>query len=76
VWIMAFKHDLTTEDDITDFAKECKKYHHKLQKKIIVTLKDIDSNARLRALEEKIWTLDLNNLNQIFDMYSKPRIIA
>ncbi len=76
VWIMAFKHDLTTEEDITDFARECKKFHHKLQKKIIVTLKDIDSNARLRALEEKIWTLDLNNLNQIFDMYSKPRIIV
>ncbi|MCX5711609.1 MAG: hypothetical protein NTY47_00855, partial [Candidatus Omnitrophica bacterium] len=57
VWIMAFKHDLTTEDDVTYFAKECKKYHNKLQKKIIVTLKDIDSNARLRALEEKIWTL-------------------
>jgi len=75
LWIMAFKYDLLTEDDITDFAKECKKYRHKLQKKIIVRFQDIDANARLRALEEKILTWDLNNLNQILDLFSKPRVI-
>lgn len=75
VWIMAFKYDLLTEEDILDFTKECKKYRHKLQKKIIITLKDIDANARLRALEEKILTWDVNSLNQVLDLYSKPRLI-
>jgi hypothetical protein len=76
LWIIAFKHGLLTEEDIAEFAKECKKYHHKLQRKIIVALQDIDTNTRLRALEEKVWTWDLNNLNQILDLFSKPRIIA
>ncbi len=76
LWIMAFKYDLLTEDDIAEFAKECKKYRHKLQKKIIITFKDIDANARLRALEEKILTWDVNNLNQILDLFSKPRVIV
>jgi GTPase SAR1 family protein len=77
LWIMAFKQDLLTEDDITDFAKECKKYRHKLQRKIIITLQDeIDANTRLRALEEKIWTWDINSLNQILDLFSKPWVIA
>jgi len=76
LWIMAFKHDLLTEDDVTEFAKECKKYHHKLQRKIIVAFQDIDVNARLRALEERIWTWDLNNLNQILDLFYKPRVIV
>jgi polyhydroxyalkanoate synthesis regulator phasin len=76
LWIMAFKNDLLTEEDITDFARECKKYSHKQQRKIIVTLKGLDSNARLRALEEKIWTWDINNLNQIFDLFSKPWLVA
>jgi hypothetical protein len=76
LWIMAFKHDSLTEDDIAVFAKECKKYHHKLQKKIIIAFRDIDANARLRALEEKIWTWDIDNLNQILDLYSKPRVIS
>ena len=76
LWIIAFKHGFLTEEDIAEFAKECKKYRHKLQRKIIVALQDIDTNTRLRALEEKVWTWDLNNLNQILDLFSKPRIIA
>ncbi len=76
LWIMAFKHDLLTENDVAEFARECKKYRHKLQKKIIVAFNDIDPNTQLRALEEKILTWDINNLNQIFDLFSKPRVIA
>ncbi len=76
LWIIAFKHGLLNEEDIAEFAKECKKYHHKSQRKIIVSLYEIDTNTRLRALEEKVWTWDLNNFNQILDLYSKPRIIA
>ncbi len=76
LWIIAFTSGLLNEEDIAAFAKECKKYRHKLQKKIIVTLNDIDANSRLRALEEKITTWDINNINQLFDLYSKPRVIA
>ena len=76
LWILAFKRDSLTEEDVAEFAKECKKYQHKLQRKIIITLQDIDSNTRLRALEEKIWTWDINNLNEIFDLYSKPWVVV
>ena len=76
LWIMAIKSDALTEQDITEFAKECKRYHHKSQRKIIVTLKEVEPNARLRALEEKIWTWDLNSLNQMLDLFSKPRVIV
>ncbi len=76
LWIMAFQPEVLTEEDITEFARECKKYRHKLQKKIMVTFREIDANARLRALEEKILTWDLNNLNQILDLFLKPRVIV
>jgi GTPase SAR1 family protein/predicted transcriptional regulator len=76
LWIIAVKADLLTEEDIVEFSRECRKYRHKLQRKVIVTLKDIDNNTRLRALEEKIWTWDINSLNQILDLYSRPRVIA
>lgn len=76
MWIMAFKTGPLTEEDISEFAKECKKYRKKLEQKIIVTFRDIDSNARLRALEEKIITWDADSLNQIFDLFSQPRIIV
>lgn len=76
IWIVAFRHDMLTEDFVAEFSKECKRYRHKTQKKVIVTLKDIDANARLRALEEKIWMWDVNNINQLLDLFSKPRIIV
>ncbi|MDI6758127.1 MAG: ATP-binding protein [Candidatus Omnitrophota bacterium] len=76
LWVMAFKQELLVEEDIADFAKECKKYRHKLQRKIIVTLEGMDANTRLKALEEKIWAWDVNNLNQILDLYSKPWVVA
>jgi hypothetical protein len=75
-WIFGFKYDPLTEEDISEFSRECKKYRHKQQRKIIVTLRDIEQNSRLKALEEKIWTWDLNNINQLFDVFSKPRIIV
>jgi len=76
LWIVAVKQEQLSEEDVLEFSKECRKYRHKLQRKIIVTLKDIDMNTRLRALEEKIWTWDINSLNQMLDLYSKPRVIA
>ncbi|MFC1675369.1 ATP-binding protein [Candidatus Omnitrophota bacterium] len=76
LWIMVFKYDLLTEDDVADFAKECRKYRRKLQRKIVIALHDVDDNARLRAFEEKILTWDINNLNQVLDLFSKPRVIV
>ena len=76
LWILGFKHDLLTEHDITEFSRECKKYRHKLQRKIIITLNDIDANTRLRAMEEKIWTWDVSRLNQFLDLFSKPWVVT
>jgi hypothetical protein len=76
LWIVALKPDTLTEDDIVDFVKECKKYHHKLQRKIIITLREVDQNAHLRAMEEKVFTWDLNKLNQIFDLFCQSRVIV
>lgn len=75
VWIMGFKQGLLTEEDVAEFTKECRKYRQKMQKKIIIAFRDIEANARLKALEEKVLTWNVDNLNQILDLFSKPRII-
>jgi hypothetical protein len=76
LWIVAFKPDCLTEDDVVDFVKECKKYRHKLQRRVIITLREVDQNAHLRAMEEKVFTWDLNKLNQIFDLFSQSRVVV
>lgn len=75
LWIMGFKDEPLTDEDIAGFAKECRKYRHKMQRKIIVGLRGSDPNARLRAMEEKVWMWDLNNLNQMLDLFSRPRLV-
>lgn len=76
LWIMGFKNEPVTEDDITAFAKECRKYRNKLDKKIVVALQDVETNARLRALEEKIITWNLENINQLCDVFHRPRMVV
>ncbi|MFZ2385262.1 MAG: ATP-binding protein [Candidatus Omnitrophota bacterium] len=76
LWIMGFKNEPVTEEDIAAFAKECRKYRNKLDKKIVVALQDIETNARLRALEEKIITWNLENINQLFDIFHRPRVVV
>jgi len=75
LWIMGLKYEPLTEKDVIEFSRECKKYRSKTQRKIILAFQDIDANARLRAFEEKILTWDLNNLNQVLDLFSRPRVI-
>jgi len=76
LWILALRYGSISEDDIAEFAQECRRYRHRCQRRIIVSLQEIDPNARLRALEEKIWTWDVNHLNNLFDLYFKPRVIT
>ncbi len=45
------------------------------QRKIIVALRGIDSNATLLAKELKLWTWDLNDLNQLLETYGQQKVI-
>ncbi len=45
------------------------------QRKIIVALRGIDSNATLLAKELKLWALDLDDLNQLLETYGQQKVI-
>ena len=76
LWIMAIKSDVLTEEDIVDFTKQCRRLRYaKPQRKVIITNYNIDTNVRLKAMEEKVLTWDFDDLNLILDLYNKPRII-
>jgi len=76
LWIMAIKPDSLTEEDIIDFSNQCQRLRYaKPQRKVIITNSQIDSNVRLKAMEEKVLTWDFDDLNLILDLYNKPRVI-
>lgn len=76
LWIMAIKPGILTEEDIVDFSRQCHRLRYaKPQKKIIITNFDVDTNVRLKAMEEKVLTWDLDDLNLILDLYNRPRVV-
>ena len=75
LWLCAVKDREVGENEVAEFALRCKKNKDKIHKRLLITLKGIDVNAKLLASEEKIVTWDINNLNLLFDLYGKQQMI-
>jgi len=76
LWIAMLKEDLVTEEDVSEFIRECKKYRsEKLQRRLIIAFSDIDINARLLSKAQRIQTWDTQVLNLLSDIYNRPRIV-
>jgi len=76
LWIAGIKEDYVGEDDIIEFIDACKKFkYNKPLKRILITLDEMDVNARLIAKEEKIITWDLPCINSLLEIYGRPRIV-
>ena len=76
IWITGLKEGKIGEEDVREFVNICKKFkYNKFQKKIFITLNELDANASLIAKEEKISTWDVSFLNSLLDIYGRPRII-
>lgn len=75
LWLAAIKEDGIKEHDVNEFLATSKKFKHKIINKVIISLGDIDRNAKLLAKESRIMTWDIASLNNLFDLFGKPRII-
>jgi len=76
LWIAAIKEGSISEQDVNEFILNTKKFKHKVTNKIIVGLGGIDRNAKLLAKESSVITWDISCLNNLFDLYGKPRIFV
>lgn len=76
LWVTGLKTEKAEEEDIVEFAGICRRLKYSQpQKRIFITLDDIDENARLIAKEEKISTWDMPLVNSLLDIFDKPRIV-
>jgi len=75
LWLAAVKEEGLNEHDVNEFIQNAKRYKHKTINKLILCLGDIDRNARLLAKESHILTWDLASINNLMDIYGKPRIV-
>ncbi|MBI2870897.1 MAG: ATP-binding protein [Candidatus Omnitrophica bacterium] len=75
-WVGHITNGHTSEAEITHFARELKKSRLPVKRKIIISQRPLDINARLVAKEAKIWTWDLDEINLLLNLYGQPKIIV
>jgi len=74
-WLCQVFREPVTEGDVASFAEEVKQFRRQFQRRIMVATGGIELNAKLMAQEAKIQVWDLENLNGLFDLYGKLRLI-
>ncbi|MFH0731862.1 MAG: hypothetical protein V2A72_02945 [Candidatus Omnitrophota bacterium] len=74
LWIFSVFRKQIAEDDILDFINYCKNQKHKVSRKVLIVLNDITPEAKLLALEERMWIWSLNELNALLNLYGKPKM--
>ena len=74
-WLVILKRDPVHENDLNGILEEIKKFDHKPTKSIIVSLSGLDENARVRALQEKLWIWDEDQLNALMHLFDEPTIV-
>lgn len=72
-WICGIEKNFVDEAKIGYFLEKTKRKD--FIKKILITLDGIDANAKLTALDAKVWIWDQNILNELFTLFEKPRLI-
>jgi hypothetical protein len=75
-WMCQVAHDSVKEDDIRVFLNDVKEEKTKVIKKVLVAISGSELNAVLTAKNANIAIWDLKNLNQLMDVYDRPKVIV
>ena len=74
-WLIALKKDPVHENDLNAFLEEMKKMSPKPTRCVIVSLSGLDDNAKIRALQEKLWVWNEDEINTLMHLYDEPYIV-
>ncbi|MBF0511922.1 MAG: ATP-binding protein [Candidatus Omnitrophica bacterium] len=74
-WLVVLKKDPVQERDLNGILDEIKKLEPKPLRCVILSLNGLDENARVRALQEKLWVWDENQLNCLMHLFDEPIIV-
>lgn len=72
-WICCIEKNFVDEAKIGYFLEKAKRKD--MIKKILITLDGIDANAKLKALDAKVWIWDQHILNELLTLFEKPRLV-
>jgi AAA+ ATPase superfamily predicted ATPase len=74
-WLVVLKKDPVHDNDLNAILEEIKKLDPKPSRSVIVSLSGLDETAKLRALQEKLWIWDEDQLNSLMHLFDEPIIV-
>jgi len=74
-WLVVLKKDPVHDNDLNGILEEIKKLDPRPARSVIVSLNGLDENAKVRALQEKLWIWDEDQLNSLMHLFDEPIIV-
>ncbi len=74
VWLIAVKGENVSEAEVSALLEESRKNASKPQRHLIISLKTLDENTRLKALQERCWIWNEDEINTLLTLFNKPYI--
>ena len=75
VWFIILKKESLCENDVNAFLGELKKLDQKPQRRVIISLSDLDEHTKIKALQERMWIWNEKEINMLLSFYDKPFIV-
>lgn len=74
-WFIVLKNDSISEMDVHAVLNESKKWKQKPQRCILISMSSLDENTRVKALQEKMWIWNEDEITTLLNIYNKSYII-
>jgi len=74
-WLVVLNRGTVAESDINQIVSEVRRSGQKPQRCILIAFNDLDESARVRALQERMWIWNENELRTLLNLFDKPFIL-
>lgn len=74
-WAVVFKEGMILDGDILSFLSATKEMAGRIARRVVISLSEMETNARLRALQEKMWVWSAGDVNFILNLFGKSFIV-
>ena len=74
-WLVVLKKDPVHDTDLNGILEEIKRLDPRPTRSVIVSLSGLDENAKVRALQERLWIWDEDQLNCLMHLFDEPLIV-
>jgi len=75
VWYIVSKREDILESDVNAILRETKQSEPKPERCLIISLNDLDENTKVKALQERFWIWNEQELNILLTLFDKPYIV-